>query len=673
MDKLFKVHIDRQEYIEKPEGYEIGLISKRITRTKSLMYARELAEDIGMLGKSVLLGVMKEGLDRKKTNFESQQVIMLDIDNTVVSELESGLKKIIKSPKGSYVSIDEILKDKFIQDNASFLYKTFSNKPTHEKYRIVFILDKEVTESYIIEELYSKLIAKYPFVDSSCKDTTRIFFGGSEFIEINFNNELRIKDVISENSLKELEQRNSIISNSNNNLNTALKSATTSGTVSQALIAIKPNLTESNKPTYQLILEGEDDEVRSRLKPYGEYLNQFEIDSVESAYMFLTKLNMGDILGLPTMKPFEDIFHEESNPSAGITQLHNGTYIYKCFSDSAKFSGGDLALVIANLLKLKLESRKGFQNTQVPPRNGLKFNAVHYLIDILGLVIIESDELKDLKKSIDFAITEFHSPSLEYNYKETYKIVKNHILEITELLRIFKENVTIDLTTNQPRLLSWVGNRTLASSIYNTSKVDTKRRKINNVANLLTLLGILFKLNYDDIPTDIKIIIDRIKQKNNHKRYLSVYEVKLIDCDFMENVNNICEKLVDYNFTVSQNMNRTSVLNILGTDVANRVYPQDKNLLVNNKLENLKIPFFTELNSLLDIYEYVPEKYIKALIKTKYPELKFNESGYQNIKIIFNDYGITKIRLTKELKDNQKALDFYSLSKSSFPSVLIRL
>lgn len=673
MDKLVKVHIDRQEYIEKPTGFEIGLISKRITRTKSMVYAKELAEDIGILGKSVLLGIMKEGLERKKTNFESQQVIMLDIDNTVVIENDGGRKQIIKSPKDSYVSINEILQDKFIQDNASFIYKTFSNKPSHEKYRIVFILDKEITESYIIEELYAILLAKYPFVDKSCKDTTRIFFGGSEFIEINFNNDLKISDIIPDTKLNELADRNSIIKNSNNNLNMVLKRATNSGTVSQELVNILPNLTESNKLTYQLILDGNDDEVRNRLKPYGEYLNQFEIDSIETAYMFLTKLNMGDILGLPVMKPFEDIFHEESNPSAGIIQLHNGTYIYKCFSESAKFSGGDLALVVANLLKLKLESRKGFQNTTIPPKNGLKFNTVHYLIDILGLIIVESNELKDLKRSIDFAISEFHSPSLEYNYKETYKIVKNHILEITELLRIFKENVTIDLTTNQPRLLSWVGNRTLASSIYNTTKVDTKRRKINNVANLLTLLGLLFKLNYEDIPKDIKIIIDRIKQKNNHNRYLSVYEVKLIDCDFMENVNNICEKLVDYNFTVSQNMNRTSVLNILGTDVANKVYPQDKNLLVNNKLENVKIPFFTELNSLLDMYEYVPEKYIKDLIKTKYPELKFNESGYQNIKIIFNDYGITKIRLTKELKDNQKALDFYSLSKSSFPSVLIRL
>lgn len=670
MEKLIKVHLDRQEYTSKPEGYDIGTISKRITRAVAVLEPKELAEDIALKGKTVLLGIMKDGSARKKNNFQAQQVIMIDVDNNTTVELPNGSKKIVKATGSDYIPMSQMLNDTFIKQNASFMYKTFSYKADHEKYRIVFILDKEVTESYIIEGIYKKLIIKYPFIDASCKDTTRLFFGGNELVEINYDNELKVSSIVNEKSLREIQVKEINSKVCTDDLTQVLQQATSKGTVAESMANINPNLTESLKPTYQLILEGNDEEVRDRLKPYGDLLNQYEIDSVETAYMFLSKLNLRDVLGLPSTGTFLDIFHEENNPSASIIQLDNGTYVYKCFSDSAEFTGGDIALVVGNILKTKDLNRKGFGKTYIKPKNGIKFNAVHYLVNIMGIVIVESEELKDLKRSIDFAISEFHSPALEYNYKETYKIIKNHIMEITELLRIFKENVTIDLTTKQPRLISWIGNRTLAKSIYNTDKISSKQIKINKVTNLLALIGIVFKLDYTDIPEDLKVILEQVKKKNEYSRYVAVYEVKLIKADFMEGVNEICKKLVSYNFTVSQNMNRTSLINIMGKDIADKIYPQDKNFTVNHKLEKLKIPFFRELLPLIEEYGYVPENYIKNLIKEEYPELGFTDKAYQNIKIILPDYGVKKIRLSKELKLDERALNFYSISKQGFPSIL---
>ncbi|TDM38818.1 hypothetical protein ETI10_13315, partial [Macrococcoides goetzii] len=171
---MVKIHIDYEQQYEKPTPQKTKFISTRICKTVQDVTPIQLATEITK-GKTIVLGVMKDE-QRKKANLNHQEVIALDFDDGT--------------------PIEQIQNDKFIKDNASFIYKTFSNTDEHNRFRVVFILDEMLTTNEQIEAVYNKLFELYPMVDFSCKDSSRLFFGGNEFIEIDFNNKLNAYELV---------------------------------------------------------------------------------------------------------------------------------------------------------------------------------------------------------------------------------------------------------------------------------------------------------------------------------------------------------------------------------------------------------------------------------------------------------------------------------------------
>src|SRR5699024_11425573 len=102
-----------------------------------------------------------------------------------------------------YTAIEDALLDPFIVEHASFLYKTFSYTDDWHKFRVVFFLDEPITDNNMISALYTHLMAKYNgtddlgnvlkgTLDTGTKDSARLFCGGIEAIEIDYNNTLNV-------------------------------------------------------------------------------------------------------------------------------------------------------------------------------------------------------------------------------------------------------------------------------------------------------------------------------------------------------------------------------------------------------------------------------------------------------------------------------------------------
>lgn len=97
-------------------------------------------------------------------NWTSTSVIGLDFDS------------------GEYSVTETIEKLKTNGINPQLWYSSFSSITEHPKYRIVLFLDQPITNYEHREMVYKGLLNIVPHADHSCKNASRIFFGGKEAV-----------------------------------------------------------------------------------------------------------------------------------------------------------------------------------------------------------------------------------------------------------------------------------------------------------------------------------------------------------------------------------------------------------------------------------------------------------------------------------------------------------
>ena len=189
----YSLHLHPVPYQFKPSGSQVGSLSKSITSYKETLTAQKLAEKLAN-GHTVVLGLMSG--ERKKHNLVSQQVLMLDFDNT---------KGDVKTEGNDYITIDDVLAEKWMQQHAAFVYKTFSYREEWQKFRVVILLDRPLFSADDVTQAYKWLMEAFPQADKSTKDASRIFYGGDEYIEINFNNTWTPQPLVASASSKKKE------------------------------------------------------------------------------------------------------------------------------------------------------------------------------------------------------------------------------------------------------------------------------------------------------------------------------------------------------------------------------------------------------------------------------------------------------------------------------------
>lgn len=74
-------------------------------------------------------------------------------------------------------SIPYLLKDRFINRYASFLYTTMSHTPDHPRARVIFVLDQPIMQAKNYTLAAAALLWVFGTADRQCKDAARFFYG----------------------------------------------------------------------------------------------------------------------------------------------------------------------------------------------------------------------------------------------------------------------------------------------------------------------------------------------------------------------------------------------------------------------------------------------------------------------------------------------------------------
>lgn len=589
-----KIHLHNKQFFKKPEFKEVAVITNEIIKNTVDLEAKEIAEEITK-GKSILLGIM-EG-SNSNLNLKEQELVFLDFDNTEYLLDEFGEKvknskgKYIQVKSSNYITIDKIKENEFIKNNALFIYKTFSYKEDHHKFRIVFKMNKKLTNYKEVKAVYESLLKMFPEADEACKNSSRIFFGGTEYIEINFNNVLKVDEMIKNVEVKKIAKK-------------------------QNSPKIKKRVElDINIP--ELFKNGEFDEI----KQYFNDKYAIQLNSKVQVINYLKSLDMREVLNIHS-NPFYNIFTEENKPSSSIFKLEDSEiYLYKNFSDNFI---GDVIKVVSKLLNTKYTE------------------TVNILMNLMNIKIVESVKIKEIKENIDFYINVFLSEDFKIVNPEVNSIFWRYKQEVISILNIMKENVFEDEFGNL-RSLTWLSTRNISKRLYGN---ENKFKRVSEILNLMVYTNWIEKLEDEKIPLQLINQITKNKKVNKFTKRSNVYELNSLDDDFIEILSEKCEELKTVGFTMKGFSN--VFLKGIDESEAKKVFIQNTEEKSNENIINFMIKVIEK-----EISEkgYIPENNIIFELQNEFGKKSFSEYKMKQLRPYLIKKGYERVRMNNKLKE----------------------
>jgi hypothetical protein len=129
-------------------------------------------------------GVLKPNATGRKPaikDIKFAQILAIDIDNDIKSynSITKKYDKRIKTSGEGYWTYEEAKANDFVKENALLIYTTPSHKADFERFRIVFVIEKQISSPDEFRKAISYLIEKLGG-DKSCSNIDRLFYGNRD-------------------------------------------------------------------------------------------------------------------------------------------------------------------------------------------------------------------------------------------------------------------------------------------------------------------------------------------------------------------------------------------------------------------------------------------------------------------------------------------------------------
>ncbi|EOD5311397.1 hypothetical protein ACT0K8_001722 [Enterococcus faecalis] len=609
-----QVYLDNQQFNKKPENQEIGIITNKIYKQKADLDLRDLAEEIAEKGRTVMLATYIANL--KQSELEQQSLLMLDFDNTDLS---------------NQFTLEQALNDKFIKDNACFIYRTFSDSKLVDKFRVVFALDSALESTEEVTRAYKTLLAKYTQADRHTSNPNRLFFGSNNgFIELNFENRLKKAEVIKEKVEKVKRYEVNIPKDFKIIDNTYVYELIKDKKFKQAKEIIAIKYSNSN------VLN-----------------NQFKNETSVN-HFFKTEVDMLEFLDLSTKKSFNCIVFEDNKPSAGVYISETETQIYHNFANNYR---ADLVRLIAKLADITA------------------FEAIELLMYLTDSSLITDTLIQRQIRTVDYLISNLENPDLSTLYPTSYKFLSRNLEEITSMLKIVSEYKYIDSNGNV-KIMSYLTVDSLTKQINHRVKhKNVSKETVVKCMYLLTLTDILIKEKIENVDKQLLENIDKSRVKSNNETDLKRYKrypnfLSITDNADLETVENILKELNSKQFTVEGSLNFEWLYTNYSKEIALKVFPQKFDSGVKNINDKLVISqdSINKIEAIMSvIHTYLIENdtnYIKnstlveLLKENKFPKVQKNLTKFRNKVVLeYSNYYSQDLAFDKISKELKEQLD----------------
>lgn len=615
------VNLEKYKHNNKPNTDEIKIIQNVLYKSETQLTPEQFAFEISKNGKTSMLATFnRTDVKSERTsniNFKQQQVLMLDFDNSANDIEKYGL-----------TSFESIKNNKFIQQNASFMYRTFSDKNSDvDKFRVVIILNKKVKDYLDIQNAYDKLLQMFPQADKKCRNTNRLFFGSnSGYEEINFENTLNVDDFLSD------------ILKVKNDLD---KYKVTETQFKQYKIK---KVTQNDK-VYELIRQNTVESLSKAreitLSKYDEEIQRIYNSKAQARVNFRHTLDIREFLDLPNSNPFSDILAEDNTPSASIVET-NGIQLYHLFNKSAN-NNYDIIRLVAKLIEDTSKEQDTYSE------------ALDILLFLTNSQIDKDSKIANIVDNIQLLRNILISETLKDEYPNLAKILGNDTLALTVVLDLMSEYSYEDFKTGEVRQLLFMNSENLARTINHRLNTNYTKDRVQRVLNKATLIQFVDKLSDTNVP---KPLLDKYTSSQIAKNRMKINFYEVADTN-IETKEVKSAKLVENHFTL-KSLNFEGINRILGIDEAKRVFNNREEYVKHKKLDtndDLMLESKLDVENKIAKYVlskvqnkgYVSEKEVE--IYTKKYILKSSKNAERTLKQvranICNNYSLEIVKVNK--------------------------
>ena len=628
-----KLHIDNIEYKQKPRIAEIKKISGRIVQNLADVNVKELADALKKGRSFVAANLSKKNNGKLRCSnncWTSQEVICLDFDNEYYD------KKTKRKYKKVEMTIEKAQEE--FKESAAFIYTTFNHTKAHPKLRVVFVLDEVIKEYDTLEALMNKLLERYPTADKRCSNGSRIFFGGKEIIEINYDNKLVVKNYINKDEF-----------------------CGAGGFTYQGYINTYSIIGRKNPPSEKMPINQRD---FLKLIEYASYSNEgYTCSHINDAYEYLYKQDLASYLTKTgylksQQMNFHCIFHNDSQPSASIFRDEKtGNYMYKCHSESCGFTG--------NIVRVT-ERLTGMRRVET-----FKYLCKHYNVDI-----VESEWQKQQKEIMDHNIHILSSEWFKDEHPELYKRIKRYIPLLIMMNLLSKQYIGTNTLREVEKNMFSASKKYLSQMAKELSgviaenygqleytKINSDIKEISKRVDLFAFLGVINKIHINDLPKELYqiAVIEREKKlkKGRDVNFQNYYSIPEYDDQLMTSANQRADDFKKNNMSMI-GFGREMVTRGIGKEEADKVYPMLSKLEISKKSDEISEYIKKKFIDVIENKGWVTEgEILDELVKENLEKtdgmVKGRTRNEKNIKKSLNEliegYGLRRERLNKKLKN----------------------
>jgi hypothetical protein len=351
-------------------------------------------------------------------------------------------------------------------------------------------------------------------------------------------------------------------------------------------------------------------------------------------HIIYTKLCINDFLGVPEGM-FKCVLHNDSNPSAHIITLKDGTQLYKCFG--CGFTGTITTLVEAIARCNKVE-------------------AVEFIQKVYDIELVETENQKRIKEMLKENIEYIMSSQFEQEYPEIYKIINRYIPELVCLHEIAIQNVTDDDLIQDNQAIFFTSIRYIANYL----KCNNNLKRLSQRINLFTFLGMIEKLSKEKIPEKY---LQKAEEYKKEKYITSYYSIPSYCFDKMQNINTKAKLYKEKNMTMT-GFSRELLIRSLSENEANKVYVQQKDEKLSKASQQFAEKATKIILQLIQAQGYCTEEQIIRQIRGKKEEKKIKLK--RCLQEILESYNLKRIRANKKLKEQ------YGVTTKGYPFLIIK-
>lgn len=350
-------------------------------------------------------------------------------------------------------------------------------------------------------------------------------------------------------------------------------------------------------------------------------------------HIIYTKICINDFLGV-NEGMFKCVLHNDSNPSAHIITLKDGTQVYKCFGCGFKGTITTLVEAIARCTKKQ---------------------AIKFIQKVYNIEIVESEKQVQAKELLQENIDYILSEQFEIEYPDLYKVIKRYIPYLVCLNELAIQNVIDDDLLSDDKAIFFSSIRYIARYLNNNNIGRT-----NNRVNLFAFLGLLEKLSKESIPEKY---LQKAEAYRKDKYITSYYAIPSYSYYCLNEANRKAQTFKQKNMTMTA-WSKELLVRSLNQDEADKVYVQQKDEKLSKTSQQFAEKAIKIILQLIQAQGYCTEEQIIRQIRGKKEEKKIKLK--RCLQEILESYNLKRVRANKKLKEQ------YGITTKGYPFLIIK-